>query len=98
MEVPMETSPAEQAARPGGAPRLNPMAMCPMAKMCERMMQKPGSGSLLMLPGFLLIALGVLIFIEPRIVVWLVGAVLVVMGIMFFMMARFMGRLSKPSF
>jgi uncharacterized membrane protein HdeD (DUF308 family) len=69
-----------------------------MAKMCERMMEKPPSGTLLMLPGALLIALGVLIFLEPRIVVWLVGAVAILMGIMFFMMARFVGRMHKPSF
>lgn len=83
---------------PGVTPRANPMAMCPMARMCARMMEKPHSGSLLMLPGALLIALGVLIFLEPRIVVWLVGIVAVLMGIMFFMMARFIGRLRKPSF
>jgi hypothetical protein len=90
----MQTPSAEQAAGSGGGtPRANPMAMCPMAKMCERMMQNPRSGSFLMLPGLLLIVLGALIFIEPTIVVWLVGGVLVLMGIMFFMMARFMGRL-----
>ncbi len=83
---------------PGVTPRANAMAMCPMARMCGRMMEKPHSGSLLMLPGALLIALGVLIFLEPRIVVWLVGTVAVLMGIMFFMMARFIGRLHKPSF
>ena len=80
-----------------GTPRTNPMAMCPMAKMCERMMQKPQSGSFLVLPGALLIALGVLIFVEPRIVVWLVASVAILMGVMFFMMARFIGRLRKPS-
>ena len=70
-------------------------AMCPMAKMCDRMMEKPHSGSLLILPGVLLIALGVLVFIEPRIAAWLVGAFLLLMGVMFFMMARFMGRMHK---
>lgn len=70
-------------------------AMCPMAKMCDRMMEKPHSGSLLILPGVLLIALGVLVFIEPRIAAWLVGTLLVLMGAMFFMMARFMGRMHK---
>jgi uncharacterized membrane protein HdeD (DUF308 family) len=61
-------------------------------------MEKPHSGSLFMLPGVLLIALGVFIFLEPRIAAWLVGTVAVLMGIMFFMMARFIGRLRKPSF
>lgn len=72
--------------------RPNPMAMCPMASMCERMMEKPGSGLLLMLPGAVLILLGALIFLEPRIVVWLAGTVAVLLGVMLLMMARFMGR------
>ena len=72
------------------------ISMCPMAKMCGRMMEKPRSGSFLMLPGALLIVLGVLIFVEPRIVVWLVASVAILMGLMFFMMARFVGRLQKP--
>jgi hypothetical protein len=67
-----------------------------MAKMCGRMMEKPRSGSFLMLPGALLIVLGVLIFVEPRIVVWLVASVAILMGLMFFMMARFVGRSQKP--
>jgi hypothetical protein len=51
-----------------------------------------------MLPGVILIALGVLIFIEPRIIVWLVGGFVILLGLMFFMMARFLGRFHKPSF
>ena len=97
----MLESTMQQAAgqdSPSVSPRQNPMAMCPMAKMCERMTEKSHSGSLLMLPGVLLIVLGGLIFLEPRIVVWLVGAAAVLMGIMFFMMARFIGRLHKPTF
>ena len=71
-------------------------SMCPMARMCGRMMEKPRSGSFLMLPGALLIALGVLILIEPRIVVWLAAGVAILIGVMFFVMARFIGRLRKP--
>jgi uncharacterized membrane protein HdeD (DUF308 family) len=72
-------------------------AMCPMAKMCERVMEKPHSSSFLVLPGALLIALGVLVFVDSRIVVWLVGSVVILMGFMFFMMAGFMRRVHKPS-
>ena len=78
---------------PGATPRANPMAMCPMAKMCGRMLDKPPSRFFLMLPGALLILLGVFIFFEPRIVVWLASAVAVLLGIMLLIMARFMGRL-----
>lgn len=81
---------------PDFTPRADPMAMCPMAKMCERMMDKPHSGALLMLPGALLILLGVLIFIQPLVVVWLVGGLAIVAGVLFFAMARFIGKLHKP--
>ena len=78
---------------PGAMPRADPMAMCPMAKMCGRMMDKPLSRSFLMLPGALLILLGVFIFLEPRTVVWVAGAVAVLLGITLLIMARFMGRM-----
>jgi hypothetical protein len=81
---------------PNIPPRADPMAMCPMAKMCERMMDKPRSGSLLVLPGALLTVLGVLVFIEPRVMVWFVGGLAILIGMMFFMMARFIGKLQKP--
>lgn len=92
-DTPQQTVELKRGARPA-----SPMAMCPMASMCEGMMKNRHSGVYLVLPGALLIALGVLIFIEPRIVVWLIGALVILMGIMFFMMARFIGRLHRPSF
>ena len=88
----------QRSAQPtlsGGNPRAEPMAMCPMAKMCERVMEKPHSASLLLLPGALLIALGVLILVEPRIVSWLVAGAAILIGLMFFMMARLIGRMRK---
>ena len=69
----------------------------PTARMCAHMMEKPYSGSFLMLPGALFVVLGVLIFIEPRIMVWLVGGVFILIGMMFFAMARFKGKLHQPS-
>ena len=82
---------------PDMTPRADPMAMCPMAKMCARMMEKPRFGSLFMLPGALLILLGVLIIVEPRVAVWLAGAFVILLGMMFFMMALSIGRPHKPS-
>ena len=58
-------------------------------------MDKPLPRFFLILPGALLILLGVFIFLEPRIVVWLASAVAVLLGIMLLVMARFMGRLRK---
>ena len=86
-----------KAGGPGTTPGPSPMAMCPMAKMCEGMMKKPPTGYLAMVAGILLIIVGALIFIEPRILVWLAGAALVFIGVMLLMMARFIRRLGARS-
>lgn len=75
--------------------RPTPMAMCPMATMCRGMAEKPPSGVLLMLPGSVLVATGVLTFIEPGILIWLVGTATVLMGIMLLMMGAFVRRLGR---
>ena len=61
----------------------DPMATCPMAAMCKGMMAKKtaGFGFLLMIPGALLVILGVLVAIEPRILIWLVAAALIILGL-----------------
>ena len=69
------------------------MPMCPMATMCKGMMEKPPSRSLAMLPGVLLIVLGMLILVEPRILVWLAGIAFVGFGIGLVMLANFLRRL-----
>ena len=66
-----------------------------MAKKCKEIMGKPFSGLMIVLPGIFLIVLGVVTLIEPRILVWLVAAVLVVMGIATLMLARLMHGTSK---
>jgi uncharacterized membrane protein HdeD (DUF308 family) len=69
--------------------------MCPMAETCKGMMERPFSGLMIVIPGIFLIVLGVVVLIEPRSLVWLVAAVLVVMGIAMLMLARFMHEKSK---
>jgi len=64
--------------------------MCPMAEKCKGMMEKPLSGFKILVPGIFLIVLGVVVVIEPRVLVWLVAAILVIMGIATLMLARFM--------
>ncbi len=66
------------------------MPMCPMAEKCKGMMEKPFSGFMVVMPGIFLVVLGVVVFIEPQILVWLVAAVLVMMGVGMLMFARFM--------
>lgn len=62
--------------------------MCPMTKTCMGMTEKRPSGLPLMLPGVVLIVVGVLIAIEPQILVGLIAAACVLLGIILLMMAR----------
>ena len=67
-----------------------PMPMCPMAETCKGMMEKPLSSFVLIVPALVLIALGVVVLVEPRILVWLVALALVAMGIAVLMLGRFL--------
>jgi len=69
-----------------------PMPMCPMAETCKGMMERPFSGLALIVPGIVLIVLGVSVLIEPRIILWLVAVALIVMGIAMVMLSRFMRK------
>ena len=72
-----------------------PMPMCPMAEMCKGMMNRRMSSFTLIVPGALLIRLGIVVIIEPRILSWLVAAALIVMGGAMLAMAKFMARVGK---
>ena len=72
-----------------------PMSMCPMAETCKGMMEKPGSGLWMMIPGILFIALGILIILYPQILAWLIAIAFVVMGIAILMMTNFMRGIGK---
>jgi Flp pilus assembly protein TadB len=67
-----------------------PMPMCPMAATCKSMMSKPMARTFLLVPGVLMIALGVAVLVEPRILVWLVGFAFIAMGFMVLIGSRFM--------
>ena len=69
-----------------------PMPMCPMAETCKGMMEKRFSGLALLIPGIVLVILGVSVLIEPRILLWLVAVALIVMGIAMVMLSRFMRK------
>jgi uncharacterized membrane protein HdeD (DUF308 family) len=70
--------------------QMNPMPMCPMAETCKGMMEKPRSGFMLLMPGLVLIILGVAVLIEPKIL----AISLIFMGIAMLMLARFMRNIS----
>jgi len=72
-----------------------PMPMCPMAETCKGMMEKPLSGFALIIPGIILVILGIAVLIEPRILLWLVAVALIVMGIAMVVLARFMRKVGE---
>ena len=71
------------------------MPMCPMAATCKGMMGNRKSGFLMIVPGFLFIALGVAIIMYPQILVWFVAIALIVTGIAMLMMVKLMRRFGK---
>ena len=75
----------------------SPMATCPMAGMCKAMMDRRGSGLMFLVPGVVLIVLGVVVLVEPRILLWLVALALIVMGVAMLMAAQFMRRFGARS-
>ena len=70
-----------------------PMEMCPMASMCKGMKGKSGSGFLLMIPGLALVVGGVVIFIEPKVLFWLMGGTSILIGIVTLMLANFIRKM-----
>jgi multidrug transporter EmrE-like cation transporter len=76
---------------------MRPMASMCNETMCKAMMTKRPSGLLLSLAGAALIAVGVLIFVEPRSLVWLAGTASVLAGVMLLAMASFMRRMGARS-
>jgi uncharacterized membrane protein HdeD (DUF308 family) len=68
------------------------MPMCPMAETCKGMMENPLSGLVMMIPGIVFIALGVLIIVWPPVLPWLVAAACILAGGAMLVMANFMRR------
>ena len=63
-----------------------PIQTCPMGTMCKGLMGKPFSGLWLIVPGVVFIVLGLLIVIEPRVLLWVIAASFVLFGLMMLMM------------
>ena len=70
-----------------------PLPTCPMAETCKGMMEKPFSGVALLVPGLVLIALGILVVIEPRILAWVMAAAFILLGVIMVMMASFIRKI-----
>lgn len=74
---------------------MNNVDMCPMASMCKGMAEKPGSGYMLMVPGILFIVAGILIILEPKVLVWLIASVSILMGMMLLFFANFFRKMNS---
>lgn len=71
------------------------MRMCPMAETCKGMMEKPGTGLWMVIPGIVFIVLGVLTILYPQILAWLVAIAMIVMGFAMLVMIGFMRNIGK---
>ena len=67
---------------------------CPMAAKCKAMTSKPFSGIFFMIPGLVLIGIGVLVLVQPQILVWLVASLMIMMGLGVLFMANEMRKFS----
>ncbi len=68
---------------------------CPMAATCEGMMKKRRTGFLMMIPGVILIVLGVTIIVYPQVLVWIVSIASIAMGVAMLMMVNFMRNFGR---
>jgi len=71
--------------------------MCPMAKTCKGMMDKPMSGPVLVIPALIFMMFGVAVLVAPQILAWLVGITLIVMGVAMLVLGRFMQKFAERS-
>jgi len=69
--------------------------MCPMAEKCKGMMERPGSGFWMIIPGLVFIALGVAIILYPQLLVWLVAIALIAIGLAMLLMVNFIRHIGK---
>jgi len=57
------------------------MPVCPMGETCMRLLGRPSSRLTMFIPGMVFVALGVLVIIEPAILIWLLAALFILIGI-----------------
>jgi uncharacterized membrane protein HdeD (DUF308 family) len=63
-----------------------------MGAMCKGMAGKPYSRMGMMIPGIVLIAIGILVLFKPQILAWLIAVVIIMMGVGLLFMANMMRR------
>ena len=70
------------------------MAQCPMAEMCQSMLKHSRMGLVLLIPGLLFVLGGILILLEPTVLVWLMGGTSILLGLVMLTLASFLRKLS----
>ena len=70
---------------------------CPMATACRGLVGKPPSHLLLMIPGAVLVAAGVLILLEPRMLFWITAITSIAVGIVLLFVSSFVRRFVQRS-
>jgi len=68
-------------------------AQCPMAAALKGAGDNPAMGYLIMLPGILFVALGVLILFQPAVLVWLMAGVSIIIGILLLLAGNFLRKM-----
>jgi len=63
---------------------------CPMAGMCQGMINGPKASVYLTILGFVLVFVGILILIEPKLLAWLIGCMFILLGLAMFTMTAIM--------
>jgi len=73
--TPKKTNPMECSfpAEGGKQAELGGMAQCPIAEVCQSMLNHSRMGLVLLIPGLLFVLGGILILLEPTVLVWLMG-------------------------
>ena len=66
---------------------------CPMSAMCKGMAGKSKFGVFTLIPGIMLIGIGVLVLFQPQILAWLIAILMIILGIGAIFMASAMRRI-----
>ena len=83
----------EENSTKHGQESIDEKEMCPMSAMCKGMMEKPGSRFLLMIPGAILVIVGVLILIKPTVLFWLMACTFILIGIIMLVLTNFIKKI-----
>jgi len=67
-----------------------------MAKEFEKTFGSPKLKLSLLLIGIALIVMGIAIILEPRIIIWLMASVSILMGIALLLMAYYINKMKRP--